>query len=119
MRPRIVVLEDDEATRDVLSIILTGNQYEVVEFSSAEQKVSQNIGKVDLFLIDYHLPGMDGLRLCRALKSNPSTRLIPILLISADCYIRRQARNCGAGAAIDKPFSRLELLQEIKRLIGP
>lgn len=117
MTQTIALLEDDEAVRDVLSIILTSNQFVVLEFSSAEEMIGKNIGKVDLFLIDYHLPGMDGLQVCKELKDNRLTNLIPILLISADFDIRRKARSYGASAAIDKPFSRLELLQEIRRII--
>lgn len=108
------MVEDDNAISDVLSIILKSNLYNVITYTSAEDCLSTQEEVPDVFLIDYHLPGMNGLELCTKLKSNTATKHIPVIMISADYYIRKRASECGASTAIDKPFSRLELLEAIQ-----
>jgi len=119
MKRQIVLVEDDEVICDILTIVLNANDFEVVKFSSAEQLLNQRVGTPNLFLIDYLLPGINGIELCRQLKHEEATKLIPVILISADFHIRLRSSECGAEAAIDKPFSRLELLSTIKDLVGP
>jgi CheY-like chemotaxis protein len=64
------------------------------------------------------LPGYDGFEVCRRLRSDPSTRKIPILIISAldDPESRTKAAHAGATAYYTKPFSPIALLKEIDRL---
>lgn len=119
MKQKIVLVEDDEAVSDILTIILQSNDFEVINFSSAEQLLTEGVEDVNLFLIDYTLPGIDGVHLCRHLKQEKITQSVPIILISADFHIRLKSSECGADAAVDKPFSRLELLTIINKLIRP
>jgi DNA-binding response OmpR family regulator len=119
MKQKIVLVEDDEAVSDVLTIILRSNDFDVVKFLSAEQCMGQPVQDASLFLIDLTLPGMNGIDLCKQLKHEQATRLIPIILISADFHIRLRSAECGAEAALDKPFSRLELLSRIRELVAP
>ncbi len=114
MGVQIVLVEDDEAIRDVLVIVLQSSDYEVKVFSSAEEFLNADTKDVDLFLIDYRLPGMNGIQLCSQLKEDARTTAVPVILLSADFYIRKKMSDCGATSAIDKPFSRLELLNHIE-----
>ncbi len=71
----------------------------------------------DLYLIDKQLSGVDGLELCRHLKSQPSTAHIPIVMLSASPRIEPIVRNAGADAFIEKPFSKKDLLSLIRRYV--
>jgi CheY-like chemotaxis protein len=71
-----------------------------------------------MVLLDLMLPGYDGFEVCRRLRSDPSTRTIPVLIISAldDPESRAKAAQAGATAYYTKPFSPIALLKEIDRL---
>jgi len=71
-----------------------------------------------MVLLDLMLPGHDGFEVCRRLRSEPGTRTIPILIISAldDPESRARAADAGATAYYTKPFSPIALLKEIDRL---
>ena len=71
----------------------------------------------DLILLDLLMPQMDGFEVCRRLRSDASTRNIPILIISAldDPESRARAASAGATAYYTKPFSPIALLKEIDR----
>lgn len=116
---RIVLVEDDEAIRDVLVIVLQSSDYDVEVFASAEEFMDAEIEDVDLFLIDYRLPGMNGIQLCNQLKADARTAKAPVILLSADFYLRKKLSDCGAISVIDKPFSRLELLNHINAALHP
>ena len=73
----------------------------------------------DLVLLDLMLPGQyDGFEVCRRLRSDPSTRAVPVVIISAldDEQSRKRAADAGATAYYTKPFSPIALLKEIDRL---
>jgi DNA-binding response OmpR family regulator len=71
-----------------------------------------------MVLLDLMIPGHDGFEVCRRLRSDPSTRTVPILIISAmdDAGSRARATEAGATAYYTKPFSPIALLKEIERL---
>jgi CheY-like chemotaxis protein len=74
--------------------------------------------KFDLVLLDLMLPGQyDGFEVCQRLKSDPATRGVPVVIISAldDAESRKKAADAGAAAYYTKPFSPIALLKEIER----
>lgn len=79
MSTHIVLVEDDEAIRDVLVIVLQSSDYEVRVFSSAEEFLDAAAENVVLFLIDYRLPGMNGIQLCSQLKVDARTTRVPVI----------------------------------------
>jgi CheY-like chemotaxis protein len=75
----------------------------------------------DIVLLDLNLPGhYDGFEVCRRLRMDPTTREVPIVIISAldDAESREKAASAGATAYFTKPFSPIALLKEIETLKG-
>src|SRR3954470_6240654 len=82
--PRILVVDDQPSIAGLMSQLLTIRGYSVVTASNAEQAEAEVRRQVpDLILSDVMMPGKSGYDLCRALKDNPATRLIPFVLITA------------------------------------
>jgi CheY-like chemotaxis protein len=117
MKKRVVVIEDDEAINDILSIMLTNYGYVVSSVRIGEHLTYDDKLAPDLFVIDRNLPGVDGISLCRELKSRPGTSHIPVIMISASPGFVEPARAAGADACIEKPFSRVELFSIIDKYV--
>jgi CheY-like chemotaxis protein len=77
--------------------------------------------KPDLAILDIMLPGLDGLQILQALKTDPETAAIPVIMLTAEGHAvtRQQAEEGGAAAFINKPFSPTGLLEVIDRLTSP
>ena len=118
--PTILVVDDHPASRMTAAAILSVEGYEVLEAESglaALKAVMQS--QPDLILLDVMMPEMDGFEVCRQLKQDEQTRLIPVIFITA--LSNRQARISGIEAGGDdflsKPFDRLELAARVKSLV--
>lgn len=74
----------------------------------------------DVFLIDWLMPGINGLDLCKRLKGDPITGHIPVVLMSAaeSKYLTAAAEEAGVNAIVIKPFSRKKLLTILKDLVS-
>lgn len=115
---KILVVEDERAIREMISLFLTQHQYEVIEaedYSSAVKKLAEN---PQLVLVDWMLPGRSGVQFIQYLKKQQSTVQIPIIMLTArtaeeDCV---QGLMAGADDYISKPFSPKVLLARIEAL---
>jgi len=117
LKPSIVyVVDDDEAVRESLSLLLEEHGLTVRGFASCEAFLDAFDGQEESCLIlDLHLPGMDGLSLLRHLASVP-VRLVAIAITGRmDTATAAAVRAAGAAALLEKPFERAELLETIAR----
>ena len=110
---RILVVEDDTVTCEVIQVVLEDFGFEIMIVRDAEQtqQVAQD-APPDLVLLDLSLPGMDALELCSALKRDPSTQRSAVVLMTHQLSEEELARvvNSEADAQVSKPFSPLGLL---------
>jgi len=109
-----LIIENDIDTLDLIAIILEDNEFEVVK---SERKIPlQEIVDLrpDLIVIDYLLGDGLGDELCSEIKSNPSTKDIPVILCSASYKIEQLAHDSHADAFLAKPFDLDDFLQMIK-----
>ena len=116
-RPSILVVDDDHSLLKMIEIILEHAGYEVTTADNGEdalQKTSEH--PPDLIILDVNMPHMDGLEVCRRLKANPDTRLIPIIFLTADDFVEHKIAGFELGAHdyITKPFDSKEFLARIK-----
>lgn len=114
MEQVICIIEDDESIQDVLSIILKRAGYEIKIYSDGKAFFQSDCTLPDLFLIDKQLPEIDGLAICKHLKENDSTLMIPVVMMSAFPGAKELCLSAGADNFIEKPFQLDKLLSTIK-----
>lgn len=119
--PTISIVDDDDAVRDSLAAILSSLGYESSAFESCEAFLEQvrNNPEVECLLLDFHLPGMNGLELLEALSER--TRNFPVIMVTAhgDQVTRDHAMRLGAQAVLDKPVDFTVLLDAIHNALSP
>src|ERR1700737_1675385 len=106
-RELILVVEDNPANRQLMTIVLSDAGYEVRTAIDAEEvREALRSFQPKLILMDIQLPGTDGLELTRQLKSSPTTRHIPIVAVSAYAMKGDDVKGLGAGCDgyITKPI---------------
>ena len=117
---RVLVVDDNPASRATAVALLSIEGYAVLEANSGSVALEQVLtGKPDAILLDVMMPGMNGFEVCHRLKQNESTRLIPIVFITAlnDRQSRIQGIEAGGDDFIAKPFDQLELSARVKSLV--
>ena len=119
MIKKILVAEDDLGLQDVLKIILENAGYDVQIFSKGELIMQRKFSIPDLFLLDKQLSGIDGIDICKFLKAHPTTRHIPVVMISANPNIAELATSAGADNWIEKPFEVKALLEMVRNYSFP
>jgi two-component system phosphate regulon response regulator PhoB len=123
-RERIVVIEDEADIRDVIEYNLTREGFRVSAMSDGEEGLARVRREApDLVLLDLLLPSLDGIEVCRALKADPVTRPIPVIMVSAKGEESDMVLGLGLGADdyLKKPFSPKELVARVKAVLrrGP
>jgi CheY-like chemotaxis protein len=113
--PRIVVIEDDAAIREILQLALSGEGYEVREARNGEEGLALLARDgADLVLVDMKMPVMDGAEFCRVYALRPRPRARVIIMTAASQAVEAAALP-GVIEAIAKPFELDELLEAVTR----
>ena len=116
----VLVIDDEESVIDLIKLGLKYEGFEVVAAGDGEEGIAVAQRTNPLFIIlDWMLPDMDGLEVCRRLRSNPTTREIPILLLTAKDAVdsRVEGLNTGADDYLTKPFNFEELVARIRAIL--
>jgi len=118
---KLLVVEDDFATGELLKEILEQNDYQVVlrtDGVSALKAVDEQ--RFDLAMVDVMLPNLNGFQICERIRDDPRNELMPIIILTvlAESQHRIRALQAGATSFLNKPFDRMELLTQIHSLIN-
>jgi len=120
IKPSILVVEDEDDIRELVSYNLLKEGYQVAGVASGEEAL-QITGKkpVDLVVLDLMLPGIDGLTICRRLKQDPKTAHVPIVMLTAKGEEADivAGLNLGADDYITKPFSPRVLIARVRAVL--
>jgi len=117
---KILVIEDEKAIREVISDILSFEDFEVIEAENGQEGIRLGIcAEPDLIICDVILPEIDGYQVLNHLQQNPATKHIPFIFLTAKDSRPdvRQGMNLGADDYLTKPFSTPELIDSVKRLL--
>lgn len=122
MKKKVLVVEDNRATLAITTSLLNSEGYETrgVQSGLAALSVLKEMTP-DLVLLDVMLPGMDGFKVCQHIKTSPSTRNIPVVMVSAKDTQddRDRGQRAGADCYITKPYSSDDALSVIRQLLSP
>ena len=116
-QPCVLVVEDESAQREVLQYNLEAEGFRVVIAVNGDDAllmVSEE--KPDLIVLDWMLPNVSGIEVCRRVKANPETRSIPIIMLSARSEEADRVRGLETGADdyVVKPYSVVELMARLR-----
>jgi len=120
MNGKILIVDDESSARFALELLLRREGFEVHEVhDGASALVEGSKFRPDLILLDIMMPGMDGLEVCRRIKSTPETRLTPVVLITglSATEDRIKGINAGADDFLSKPIDFSELLARTRSLL--
>ncbi len=117
---RVLIIDDSTTIVAVLRKMLQQNGFQTIEAYSAEEGLELARDLLpDLIFLDIVLPGMDGFAALRALRREPATKQVPIIMISGNVQATEQfyVQRIGADDFMKKPFSRPEVFARIDRLL--
>lgn len=115
--PTVLIVEDEPAQREVLVYNLEAEGYRVAQADNGEEAlliVAEDTP--DLIVLDWMLPNVSGIEVCRRLKSRPETRAVPIIMLSArsEEVDRVRGLETGADDYMVKPYSVVELMARVR-----
>lgn len=118
--PRVLIADDDPDNRHLLAAVLRLHAYDVV--SAPDGRAAAGVigaGGLDAALLDIRMPWLSGIDLCYAVRREPATATLPIMLISAHSFDDHVAAGLAAGANdyVIKPFDRWDLVTRLTALI--
>jgi two-component system phosphate regulon response regulator PhoB len=116
-RPVVLLVEDEPAQREILAYNLAAEGFEVVQAADGEAALLAVQDQVpDMILLDWMLPLVSGIEVCRRLRARPETRGIPIIMLSARSEEVDKVRGLETGADdyVIKPYSVMELMARLK-----
>ena len=119
--PKILLVEDNEMNRDMLSRRLLKAGFEMVIAVNGERAIDLARSEApDLILMDISLPGLDGWEATRRLKARPETRSIPIIALTAHAMAGDREKSLAAGCNDydTKPIDFRRLVEKIQGLLG-
>ena len=111
---KILVIEDDPDILNALNIALASIGFDVDVMLRGKSIFLNQFSVPDLFILDKQLPDVDGLDVCKYLKSKPNYQDVPVIVISASPKVKKKALESGAAVFMEKPFVMHDLLKTIK-----
>lgn len=118
---QIILVDDELSLLEIFSTMLKRKGFRVIEATNALDALDL-VRKVkpDLLILDVMMPGMNGIELCRELRTWPDTHDTPILMLSAlsDKGTIRASMDAGANGYLNKPVLQRELVSKVEQMVG-
>ena len=120
IKKKILLIEDEKRLAKIIKNFLEKNNFEVADLYDGEDAIiTAETFNPNLILLDWMLPGLSGLEICRQIRSIKSINKVPIIFLTAKGEEEDKLRGLDTGADdyITKPFSQIELIARIKALL--
>ena len=115
---RALVIDDSKAMRSILSRMLRGLGFEVLEAANGREGLErlQESGKVDLALVDWNMPEMNGLEFIRTVRAEQSYNGVLLMMVTTETEMENVVRALAAGANeyVMKPFTQEVILEKLQ-----
>jgi DNA-binding response OmpR family regulator len=119
LAPHVLLIEDEPNIAEAIRFLLSRDGLRVshvAEGVAALALVRQD--PPDLVILDHMLPGMSGLEVLTALRADPGSRDLPVMMLTARGRDREMAERAGADRFMTKPFSNAEILAEVRTMLA-
>lgn len=116
-QPSVLLVEDEPAQREVLAYNLEAEGFGVTKAETGDEALLMvDEAQPDVIILDWMLPGVSGIEICRRLKSNAETRKIPVIMLTARSEEADRVRGLETGADdyVIKPYSVIELMARVR-----
>jgi DNA-binding response OmpR family regulator len=119
---KVLIADDQPNMRQLVRLTLESGHFEILEAPDGERALEvARAERPDLLFLDWTMPGLAGVEVCRALREDPATAGIRIVMLTARSQDsdREHAEAMGADDYITKPFSPIQLLEKVRDVLGP
>ena len=120
--PTVLIADDDARMRELVHSTLDTGRFEVIEAADGASAVRlAEESRPALIFLDWTMPELDGIEVCRRLRGNPATATAKIVMLTARSqhFDRAAAAEAGVDDYFTKPFSPLALLDKVREVLGP
>ena len=119
-KKQILIVDDEPDTLELMQTILEYEGYEIIKALNGMEALDLINENIDLVLLDVRMPKLNGIEVCKRLKSDPSYKHIPIVIFSAKTleYQIEEGLKAGADEYITKPFSSSYLLGILQKYLN-
>ena len=120
---KILTVDDSRMMRTIIKGVIETLDYEAVEAecgTAAMEVLEKDGGEIALVLLDWNMPGMNGLEVLKAMKADDSLRHIPVMMVTTEAEKNNIVRaiQCGAVNYLTKPFQQQDLVTKIMECLG-
>lgn len=119
--PTILIVDDESHMRRLLQFALAKTGMQLVQAANGREALAQAQARiVDLLVIDFMMPDLDGFATLRELRRDPRYAKLPVIMLTSrgQTELREIAEDVGVDVFLTKPFSPIELTQHVRRLLG-
>ena len=118
MPAKVLFIDDSVSMRQMTSLILSGEGYEVVQATEGREGLEKLTSDVDLVITDFNMPNMNGIEVIRAIRSGEVNASVPVLMLTTESEEekKQEGREAGATAWMTKPFDKEKLLATVKKI---
>jgi two-component system phosphate regulon response regulator PhoB len=117
---KILLVDDDEMVRDLVAATLKGGDYQLIQAGDGGRGLElAREQQPDIIFLDVNMPVMDGVSVCQAIKADPETSGVTVIMLTAlgQDVDKDRARRAGADGYFTKPFSPLNLLRRVDEVL--
>lgn len=121
MATRVLIAEDEPNIVESLGFVLGREGFEVTAVLDGQAALERlRADPPDMMILDVMLPRVNGFEVLKQVKSDPSLRSIPVIVLTAkgQAHDRRMAEELGVDGFMTKPFSNREIVEQVRRLAG-
>lgn len=118
----VLIADDEAALRSLVRVTLDTGRFRILEAVDGVEALDMaREHKPDLIFLDWAMPGLSGIEVCRQLRADPATRNLTVVMLTARAqdFDRDAALAVGVDAYVTKPFSPLRLLDAVRDKLGP